>query len=167
MIKFNVADIKKKLMAETSFQMELKPDELELSPEDLPIIGKISVKGDLENAGDVLLMKAHLQARVRRVCSRCLKEFEAQTEAQVEERYFPLGTSDLPEDALTYKFDIVDITEALREGLILTEPVKPLCKPDCNGLCPICGADRNVVDCHCDTGIIDPRLQKLAELLHK
>ena len=154
-------------MAETTFQMELRPAELELSPEDLPVIGKITIEGNIENAGDVLLMKAHLKAKVKRVCSRCLKEFEAQTQAQVEERYFPVGTSDLPEDALTYKFDIVDITEALREGLIVTEPVQPLCKPDCKGLCPICGADRNVVNCQCETRTIDPRLQKLAELLHK
>lgn len=167
MIKFNVADIKKKLMAEKTFQMELEPAELEMSPEDLPIIGKISVEGNIENAGDVLLLKAHLKARVKRTCSRCLKEFEADTEAQVEERYFPLETSELPEDALTYKFDIVDITEALREGLIVVEPVQPLCKEDCKGLCPVCGADRNVVDCQCDTRTIDPRLQKLAELLHK
>ena len=167
MIKFNVADIKKKLMAETSFRMEVQPGELNLSSQDLPIIGKIAIEGNIENAGDVLLMKAHLQAKVKRVCSRCLKEFEAQTEAQVEERYFPAETDELPEDALTYKFDVVDITEPLRGGLIVNEPVQPLCKADCKGLCPICGADRNVVDCHCDTRIIDPRLQKLAELLHK
>ena len=167
MIKFNVADIKKKLMAETSFRMEVQPSELDLSSQDLPVIGKISIEGNIENAGDVLLMKAHLQAKVKRVCSRCLKEFEAQTEAQVEERYFPAETDELPEDALTYKFDVVDITEPLREGLIVNEPVQPLCKADCKGLCPICGADRNVVDCHCDTRTIDPRLQKLAELLHK
>ena len=167
MIKFNVADIKKKLMGETSFQLELQPADLNISQEDLPIIGKISVKGNIENAGDVLLMKGELKAKVKRVCSRCLKEFETPTEAHVEERYFPADTSDLPEDALIYKFDIVDITEALREGLILAEPVQPLCKADCKGLCPVCGADRNVVDCHCDTRTIDPRLQKLAELLHK
>ena len=167
MIKFNVADIKKKLMAETSFQMDAQPGELNISSEDLPVIGKISIEGNIENAGDVLLMRAHLKTRVKRVCSRCLKEFEAQTEAEVEERYFPAETDGLSEDALTYKFDVVDITEALREGLILTEPVQPLCKASCKGLCPICGADRNVVDCHCNTRTIDPRLQKLAELLHK
>lgn len=139
MIKFNVADIKKKLMAETSFRMEVQPGELDLSSQDLPVIGKISIEGNIENAGDVLLMKAHLQAKVKRVCSRCLKEFEAQTEAQVEERYFPAETDELPEDALTYKFDVVDITEPLREGLIVNEPVQPLCKADCKGLCPICG----------------------------
>ncbi|MDP2905278.1 MAG: DUF177 domain-containing protein [Candidatus Omnitrophota bacterium] len=44
---------------------------------------------------------------------------------------------------------MIDLTEDIREGIMLDYPIKPLCKPDCSGLCPVCGADLNVHKCRC------------------
>ena len=167
MLKLNVAEIKKNLVGETSFQYSLSPQELGLKAEDLPVVGKIEAQGTLSNGGDVLLLHAKLTATVKRQCARCLKEFMAPTEAVVDERYYPADAENLPEDAPTYQFDVVDISEALREGLLLAEPVKVLCKADCKGLCPKCGADLNVGECQCNKRSIDPRLAALEALLPK
>ena len=164
MIKLNVAAIKKNLVGELSFQFDLEPSELNLTPKVIDIIGTIRVDGTIENAGDVLLLEANLRAQVRRQCARCLKVFETQTEALVEEKYYPAGTENIEKDAYTYEFDVVDITEALREGLLLVEPIKALCKKDCKGLCPSCGADRNIKDCGCDVRSVDPRLAALQNI---
>ena len=58
---------------------------------------------------------------------------------------------------------ILDLTEAVRQCALLTSPMKPLCKDDCAGLCPVCG--RNLKEqCDCRAEAIDPRWSKLAKL---
>ena len=53
----------------------------------------------------------------------------------------------------------------LREQFYLALPMQPLCRPDCQGLCPSCGIDRNVDTCQCKTEWIDPRLSVLKTLV--
>ncbi len=167
MLKINVAEIKKNLVGEKSFSFSLSSKELGLSKEELALVGMVEVNGQISNGGDVLLLKAALSAVVHRQCARCLKEFDGSLTTVVEERYYPVTAEGLSEDALTYQFDVVDITEALREGLLLAEPLKVLCKADCKGICPKCGADRNVRECSCTVGTVDPRLSALEALLNK
>ena len=137
MIKINVAEIKKRLTGSESFQYTLTPAQLDLLPEDAPLEGNIEVKGTISNGGDVLLLQAEEKFVCHGTCARCLKDVR------------------------------MDLTDALRESLLLAIPARVLCKPDCKGICPVCGADRNVTDCHCDTRSIDPRLEALKALLEK
>jgi len=104
---------------------------------------------------------------VARQCGRCLKNFQATTEAEILEKFYPADAQGIEKDAYTYEFDVVDITDALREGLLLVEPISALCKEDCRGLCPVCGIDRNVDSCTCETTTMDPRLAALKQLLKK
>ncbi len=167
MIKLSVVEIKKKLVGEKSFHFELEPKELNLTSEDLPVVGKITVEGRLANGGDVLLLNAVMQANVARQCGRCLKEFLVATKAEISEKFYPTDAQGIEKGAYTYEFDVVDITEALREGLLLVEPISALCKEDCQGLCPVCGIDRNIDACTCEATTIDPRLAALKQLLEK
>jgi uncharacterized protein len=52
----------------------------------------------------------------------------------------------------------------LREQVLLSLPARTLCQPDCKGLCPRCGVNRNETACSCDTGPSDPRWEALAGL---
>lgn len=58
--------------------------------------------------------------------------------------------------------DSVDPADVLVPALILQVQMTYLCKEDCKGLCPHCGADRNVTDCDCDKKQIDPRFARCA-----
>lgn len=165
MIKVNVAEIKKQLTGEKAFRMEVDPDDLELSEADLPVVGKIHLEGTVANVGDVLLVQAEEKARVRRTCARCLKEFEAGSEAKAMDKFYPVGSQSVESDAYVYDGDFVDLTELLRESLLLAEPLRVLCKEDCKGICPVCGADRNVHPCDCDTRTIDPRLSAFKQFI--
>ncbi len=167
MIKINVAEIKKQLIGSTSYHYDLSPADLDLSREDADLTGPISADFTLSNGGDLILLKGELHFSVKGQCARCLKDVTVALEAPLDERYYPEGTENLEEDAFTYKYDVVDVTDALRESLLLSVPARFLCKPDCKGICPVCGADRNVAPCHCDTRTIDPRLQALEALLEK
>lgn len=165
MIKINVAAIKKQLTGQTFFQYDVLPAELDLEASDLPVKGQIHIEGSLSNVGDVLLLEARLHTSVQRICARCLKEFTAETVSHVLEKYYPAGSAGVENDAYVYETDFVDVTEPLRESLLLAEPLRVLCKEDCLGICPVCGADRNVRSCGCDTGTIDPRLAALKQFI--
>ena len=63
-----------------------------------------------------------------------------------------------------YQEDSLALEDVLREQVLLSLPVRTLCKPDCKGLCPRCGENRNSQACNCDEGPSDPRWQALAGL---
>lgn len=165
MIKINVAEIKRKLVGEKSLRFTLTAEELEISPEELSLLTPVEVEGTMSNVGDVLLLNVVLTAEVQRSCGRCLKEFSACTKAEALEKFYPAGRDNLEADAFVYDSDVIDITEPLRESLLLAEPMQVLCRQDCRGLCTVCGADLNDGDCGCDRTTVDPRLAALKQFI--
>ena len=165
MIKINVAEIQKKLVGEKHLRFELSAQELDITPQELRLLGPVQMEGTMSNVGDVLLLRAELEASVECVCGRCLKVFSTATSADVLEKYYPRASANPEEDAFVYDSDVIDITEPLRESLLLAEPIQALCKQDCRGLCPVCGADLNDGDCGCDRFTVDPRLAALKQFI--
>lgn len=116
------------------------------------------------------------------ICTRCLTSFSEPVESEVEllllveGRHGSHGAGgagdggeevELEEEDLgvvTLHDETFDTDPMLFEQLQLNIPMKPLCRPDCRGLCPICGADRNTGDCTCSERTVDPRWQGLAGL---
>jgi uncharacterized metal-binding protein YceD (DUF177 family) len=82
--------------------------------------------------------------------------------AQTGEEMVELDEEDL--GVLTLTDETFDTDPILFEQLQLNIPMKPLCRPECKGLCPICGADRNEGECSCSDSTTDPRWQALAGL---
>jgi uncharacterized protein len=64
-----------------------------------------------------------------------------------------------------YKDETIDLGEVMRDEFYLALPMKPLCKDDCKGLCPVCGVNRNRETCACKADWVDPRLEALKALL--
>ena len=85
-----------------------------------------------------VLIEGQLRARLRCGCDRCLVTFE--TEVGTDEVCHLLA---LPEDG------VIDLTENVREDMLLTLPSRCLCREDCRGLCPQCGLDLNTGSCDC------------------
>ena len=120
-------------------------------------------------------VQGRLETGMESQCSRCLEPFTLRMVLVLNEEYFP--TVDVvtgaflevpPEAEGTFIIDerhTLDLTEAVRQRAILAEPMKPLCRPDCRGLCPRCGANRNLSPCTCATEAVDPRWQALRDLL--
>ena len=163
MIRINVAEIKKRLSK--TFAYELTPDELDITDTDLKVTAPIRLEGVVENAGDVILLKADVKTEIERTCGRCLKVFTEPLAAQVVEKFYPAGAENIENDAFIYESDLLDITEPVRESLLLAVPLQSLCREDCRGLCPVCGADRNEGDCGCDATTVDPRLAALKQFI--
>jgi uncharacterized protein len=94
-----------------------------------------------------LLFTGNFAAGTTLECARCLKQFQRRLDWTLTELYAftekSISESDLivPEDAQ------IDFMPIIREYALLEVPIRPLCKPGCRGLCPVCGQDLNVQDC--------------------
>ncbi len=116
-------------------------------------------------------LEGEAEASVRAMCSRCLKPVETPVHAAFAEQYYAtigvVSGEDLGEAPLDAKMigsDFrIDLTPLLREELILATPFAPICRPDCKGLCEVCGEDLNLRP-HEHEAPIDERLAKLEQL---
>lgn len=98
-------------------------------------------------------------------CVRCLEPFEQDLDVEVHD-LFVYPPSQATDPLLTIpETGILDLNPLLREYLLLDVPLRPLCRPDCKGLCPICGKDLNTGPCEHPAVEIDPRLSALRTLL--
>lgn len=135
-----------------------------------------TVHGEVEltRSDRSILVHGVLHVDVDLNCSRCLSEFSAPLTLDIQEEYLPkiniYSGEPLPqpeEDREAFSIDernILDLLEAVRQYALLAVPMKPLCKPDCAGLCPTCGHNLNRGECPCPPQDIDPRWDKLREL---
>ena len=89
--------------------------------------------------GNALLVTGTLRTPVTARCGRCLKTLK-----------LPLAVQDFVFHCELRGEDFVDLTENIREDILLTLPQRILCNPDCKGLCPVCGQDLNVRRCSCE-----------------
>ncbi|MBI4337826.1 MAG: DUF177 domain-containing protein [Chloroflexi bacterium] len=107
-------------------------------------------------------------------CSRCLADFRQSLSLEFDEEYYP--TIDIrtglplplpkPEEEafLIDAHHILDLGEAVRQYTIMSLPMKPLCRPECGGVCPQCGANRNQVRCSCQEQGVNPRWNVFRQL---
>ena len=122
-----------------------------------------------------ILATVNLEAMVPGNCSRCLEHFIQPVTLSIEEEF--LARMDVyagrplpvPEEAESAFFidasNILDLHEAVRQYAITNIPMKPLCKPECLGLCTICGGNRNYTACACGVESSDPPWAPLKQLL--
>jgi uncharacterized protein len=114
------------------------------------------VRFTLTNFG--ILARGRANAILHLTCARCLEPFETPTEVRFEEEYQPSIDIATGLPAKTPRSDTaftisqnhtLDLSEALRQNLLIAVELIPVCSRDCQGLCPTCGVNRNVHTCHC------------------
>lgn len=112
----------------------------------------VRLNGTYLVAEDTVVVRAAASARVQSRCARCLSPAFTEVRAPVNEAFVRRKAGeDAPADPDTYTYEghEIDLTEAARASVLLEVPAKVLCREDCRGLCPICGADLNVSPCTC------------------
>ncbi|HCA46557.1 MAG TPA: DUF177 domain-containing protein [Armatimonadetes bacterium] len=138
--------------------------------------GNVTGEVTLHNMGDEIAAWGHLNATARLECSRCLEMHEvpmrldfseACSFAQIDEPLAYTHVADEDESAAIPILDgeTVDLSELVRQLLVLHAPQRSLCRPDCNGICPQCGTNLNNGACDCGNEDVDPRLAPLRNLL--
>lgn len=116
-------------------------------------IGAVKIFGEVEDVGRCFVVRGRIECEKSFTCDRCLTEATGEQVHEFAEEFDKSEAVD----------DVIDVTELLRDVLIAGQPMKNLCKPDCKGLCPVCGANLNDGDCGCEKFIIDPRLAALED----
>jgi uncharacterized protein len=140
---------------------------------DVPPIGPVRGSARFMRTQDSILVRGHLSTTVELECSRCLEPFAMPVEIAFEEEFRPTvnittGVPLEPAEDEALRIDehhILDLTEIVRQYLLTELPLKPVCRPDCAGLCPNCGADLDQGPCACDAEPASGIFAALAPLL--
>ena len=158
------------------FQLD-EPMALPGGAPDGPAVGRATGAVRLLRTHHGLLVNATVDVQVTSTCARCLAACDRLSTLALEEECYPTvdpstGRNMSPPDESEGVVHIdprqmLDLSDVLRQYLLAGEPLKILCRDDCPGLCPECGADLNTEKCKCDSPAIDPRWGALAGLMSK
>lgn len=140
-------------------------------PPGATIRGDLDLDLVLESVVDGILVRGTAEVDLVMPCARCLDEIVDEATLglaelvhdprRLERDDYTEGEDYLLESDLLH----LDLAPVLRDGITLVVPAQPRCRPDCAGLCPTCGVNRNDVDCgHDDEAVADPRWAALADL---
>ena len=169
---FNVAQLMKAPVG-TSLASDIDEEKVQLD-EDLKIIGPVKGHARMRRVNQGRLVEGWVDLTLDLACTRCLKPIEQPLHVTFEERFYPTvdvvtGTPLPPiEEDDVFSIDEhhqVDLTEAVRQAVLLAVPMVILCKEDCAGLCTQCGHDLNLGPCNC-VPEVDTRLNVLKTLLN-
>lgn len=117
----------------------------------------------LDALADGLNLSGTVEGDLAFECRRCLTDVHERARWTVAEVFAEESDEDDP-DAYPVIDESIDLEPMLRDAIVLALPANPLCRPDCKGLCPVCGADRNTTDCGHDAGRVDVRWGPLETL---
>lgn len=140
-----------------------------LEPEDPVRWGRV----ELVRVPNGVLVRCHASVTLEADCGRCLVPFCYPAEIGFEEIYqqqvdliagHRVELEDPDEGFVITLDNTIDIREGVRQYSEMAAEMRPLCRPDCPGLCPVCGSDLNIAPCQCDRTPADPRWAALIAL---
>jgi uncharacterized protein len=177
-MEFTVSELEKEPV---EFDVELAPGGIDFGGEadqegPLAASGRAEVihehRGPREIVADIRL-KGQFAGQFAAPCARCLEPVKIPVSAEYDLIFRPLGVdASSAERSISaqeteigyYQGDSLLLEDVLREQVLLSLPARTLCKPDCKGLCPRCGKNRNLEACTCEEGPSDPRWEALSGL---
>jgi len=169
---------------------EATAEELDLTEDDAVLRGPLAVSLDLTNIEGMVAVTGVLEGTIVRECVRCLKEFEDPLAFSVRATFVPEPKSaprhpkridprkvraeiveaepeEEPDDQYHYQGNQLELASMLREHVILSAPMQPLCSDDCRGLCAQCGKDLNEGPCQCAVEPPIPTFRVVQGMKHK
>jgi uncharacterized protein len=170
---FNVAQLMKSVVG-TSFVTDFQEEEAQFD-DDLKVVGPITGHARMRRTNQGLLIDGWVDLTLTLSCMRCLKDFEQPMHVTFAEPFdptvdvitgMPLPAFDTDEIFPIDDHHQVDLTEAVRQNILVELPMTTICQENCKGLCSACGRDLNSGPCDCKPEV-DSRLSILEQLLEK
>ncbi|MEP7038120.1 MAG: DUF177 domain-containing protein [Acidobacteriota bacterium] len=168
-----IVDLTTLKSSQFSFDFTLTPEEVNLDSEEATLKNVVKTQGKLKKGISQVDVEGKIFCDIQIGCIRCLISAESTLEIPfdvafvVPENYTEAKEAELGVDDLEVSIiedDRIDLTELVREQILLNLPTQIFCKEDCQGLCPKCGVNRNLIDCKCQEKEIDPRWEALGDL---
>ena len=137
---------------------EYAPGELDYRSAEFKQTSPLKIDVVAELVGAEIRIRGHLAARLQASCDRCLGTVDVPVDRDFDLFYRPLNAIakeeevEIPAEELEigfYSGDGIELADVAMEQVILSVPMKVVCGTECRGLCPVCGANRNVVQCTC------------------
>ena len=159
--------------ANSEFDLTIEPSEIDLDDETVKLKTSVRVAGKIKKGIVQTDVAGTIAATVEVECVRCLQPVEKILDIPfsaafvTEENYTQATEAELKESDLEvsiYEGDRIDLTELVREQLLLALPEQVFCRKDCKGLCQKCSANRNLINCNCEEKEVVPRWAALKNL---
>lgn len=159
-LRLNAVELLRRPGSERVVETSLTIAELGIDDQRFRAEDPVDVAVRLEALTDGVIVRGDLRGTWHGTCRRCAAPAAGQLDCEVHELYQRTIT-----DPEAFELgDLLDLEPMVREVLLLDAPLVPLCRPDCQGLCPTCGVDRNTEACGCTDEVVDPRWSALDDL---
>ena len=152
--------------------VDFEADSADIGIEGVSFRDLMSVRMTIQKVKEEYYCQGYVAVAVEQECSRCLEMFESELTGDLtfivkaDEGEAVMATDARAEIVHVKSGEpVVEMNELIRQTLILSLPLKPLCNPDCRGLCPSCGVNLNEETCTCKTEEIDDRWEGLSDLM--
>lgn len=110
----------------------------------------LTVTGQYVFDGKAFSVEGVVKTSLRSVCARCAEPFSEPMELSFSERFVKTAERDPDSETYPYEGDRLCLDQAVMDNLFLHLPLTSVCRPDCRGLCPVCGVNRNHEPCSCE-----------------
>jgi uncharacterized protein len=120
----------------------------------------VRLVGRIEPVGEGFLLRGNLSGELVVSCGRCLEPAPVPVEAPIAVTFIEGdeaaeaegddASEDMPDDVVKFQRGVIDVGRAIRDEILLAIPMTPVCRPDCAGICPTCGCNRNLTPCGCE-----------------
>ena len=163
-----ILDLKSIFLCEGSvLERELVQDMSETAVDGVkPFVSPVRVDVTAENRAGLVKLSLATSFNFQKPCDRCGTDVIREIHYSFEHYLVTSLSGDQNDDYIETPDYTLDIDELLRSDILLELPLKYLCREDCKGLCPVCGANRNEVQCNCAVKSVDPRLEALRQFMN-
>ena len=131
-----------------------------------PFAKPVQVHGKVSQTADVVRLTATVKYTYNGLCDRCAEPISDNRSFDIEHILVTEIAGEDNEDFLLIENFELSLDELIQTDLLLNLPMKNLCKPDCLGLCMVCGKNLNQGSCGCQHEVVDPRLEILKQLIN-
>ena len=158
------------------FEVAFPPGEIDFSDAGLKQATPLEAEGSAELLANTLgevRIRGHIKVRMRADCDRCLEPADFPVDSNFDLFYRPANEAVREEDVeidageteiAFYEGEGIELKDVLREYVLLAMPMQRVCRQECQGICPVCGQNRNLVHCGCEAKPMDDRWAALKNL---
>ena len=162
-MQLDVSSFNKKIADNKRYSLVAEMSPLDVDGDRPSFVGPVSVLLEANSVDEAIAISGIISARLTMRCGRCLETYEHGVEVPFSEVYARSLAETNGEEVL-YAGDFIDIEPEVIKTVILSLPMRAICREDCQGLCVTCGCNLNHGLCQCPVDDIDPRLNALKDI---
>jgi uncharacterized protein len=169
--------IKEMEVRKLPFAVTWQPGEIDFAGSGAQQVGTVAAEGSaelLENSGEQVRIQGHVNVNLETECDRCLGRAAFPVDTTFDLFYKPVSVLADTDDEIAideeeteigfYDLPGLVLEDILREQVLLQLPMQRVCGESCKGICPVCGANRNETECHCESHPGDDRWNALKDI---